>query len=138
MGTNHSIEKPTIFFDGVCNLCNASILFVIKRDKNQFFQFSSLQSAHAQESLPIELTADDSYNSIALKSGDEIVTKSTAALEIARRLSGGWPLLYAFIIVPKFLRDWGYSIVADNRYRWFGKKDQCMIPSPDLQSRFID
>ena len=138
MGTDHSIEKPIILFDGVCNLCNSSVQFIIKRDKKEQFLFASLQSDYAKEHLPDELSDSKALQSIVLKEKDEIKTKSTAALTIARHLSGVWPILYAFMIIPKFLRDWVYDIIAKNRYKWFGKKDQCMIPSPELKSRFID
>lgn len=138
MGTDHSIEKPIILFDGVCNLCNSSVQFIIKRDKKEQFLFASLQSDYAKEQLPDELSDSKAFQSIVLKEKDEIKTKSTAALAIARYLSGWWPILYTFIIIPKFLRDWVYDLIAKNRYKWFGKKDQCMIPSPELKSRFID
>ncbi|WP_421764756.1 thiol-disulfide oxidoreductase DCC family protein [Ekhidna sp.] len=138
MGADHSIEKPVIFFDGVCNLCNTSIQFIIKRDKKNRFLFSSLQSDYAKESLPNTLTEDQDLQSIILKKGNAITTKSSAVLIIAKSLSGGWPILYAFTIIPKFIRDWFYDIIARNRYKWFGKKDHCMIPSPELKSRFID
>ncbi|WP_424963726.1 thiol-disulfide oxidoreductase DCC family protein [Ekhidna sp.] len=138
MGTDYSIKKSIILFDGVCNLCNASVQFVIKRDKKKQFLFASLQSDFAEENLPKKYISSNALQSIVLKDGDHIKTKSTAALTIARRLSGLWPMLYLFIIVPKFLRDWVYDIVARNRYKWFGKKDQCMIPSPELKDRFFD
>ena len=138
MGTDHSIEKSIILFDGVCNLCNSSVQFIIKRDKKEQFLFASLQSDYAKEQLPDEFSDGKALQSIVLKEKDEIKTKSTAALTIAKHLSGVWPILYAFIIIPKFIRDWVYDIIAKNRYKWFGKKDQCMIPSPELKSRFID
>jgi len=138
VGTDYSIEKPIIFFDGVCNLCNAWVQFVLKRDKRGRFLFASLQSGYAKENLPPELTASEALQSIVLKEGNSIKTKSSAALAITRHLSGLWPIFYVFIIIPKFLRDWIYDIVAKNRYRWFGKKDHCMVPSPNWKSRFID
>ncbi|MEQ9467383.1 MAG: thiol-disulfide oxidoreductase DCC family protein [Ekhidna sp.] len=138
MGTNHSIKEQVIFFDGVCNLCNSSVQFIIKRDKRDRFRFASLQSEFAFENLPETLSDKSALQSIVLKNGDGIKTKSTAALTIARQLSGLWPILYLFMIVPKFIRDWVYDIIAKNRYKWFGKEDQCMIPSPELKSRFID
>ncbi|SNT24598.1 Predicted thiol-disulfide oxidoreductase YuxK, DCC family [Ekhidna lutea] len=138
MGADYSVEKPIIFFDGVCNLCNSSVLFVIKRDPKEKFLFASLQSKYAQENLPSTFTGEDSIQSIVLKQRSGIKTKSSAALTIAKNISGGWPIMYAFIIIPKFLRDWVYDIIAKNRYKWFGKKDQCMIPSPELKSRFLD
>lgn len=138
MGTDHSIVKPIVFFDGVCNLCNSSILFIIKRDRKNRFLFASLQSEYAKEHLPSELSIDSQKPSIILKDGDSIRIKSSAVLTIAKSLSGLWFLLYAFMIVPRFIRDSVYDFIASNRYRWFGKKDQCMIPTPELKSRFVD
>ncbi|WP_436515678.1 thiol-disulfide oxidoreductase DCC family protein [Ekhidna sp. To15] len=138
MGSNHTIRKPVILFDGVCNLCDSSVQFIIKRDKKGKFDFASLQSVYAKEHLPSSFTKEEDLRSIILQQGNNIKVKSTAALTIAKNLSGLWPALYAFIIIPRFLRDWVYDIIAKNRYKWFGKKDQCMIPSPDLRSRFID
>ncbi len=138
MGTNHSIEQPIIFFDGVCNLCNSSIQFILKRDKNAQFKYSSLQSEFAQEHLADHYVDTGNLQSIVLKKGDRISTKSSAVLTITKSLSGGWPLFYVFMIIPKFIRDSVYDYIAANRYRWFGKRDECMIPSPELKSRFID
>ncbi|MBC6400026.1 MAG: thiol-disulfide oxidoreductase DCC family protein [Ekhidna sp.] len=138
MGTTDPIEKPIIFFDGVCNLCNASVQFIIKRDKQGKFLFSSLQSTEAQRSLPSELVEFNNYQSLVLKKGEDIKTKSSAALTISRHLSGLWPALYFFMIIPKFLRDFIYDIIASNRYKWFGRKDECMIPSPEFKTRFIN
>lgn len=138
MGTDHSIKQPIILFDGVCNLCNSSVQFIIKRDKKVRFLFASLQSRYAKENLPAEFTDEKALQSIVLKDEKGLKTKSSAVLNISKNLTGLWPLLYVFIVIPKFIRDWIYDIVAKNRYRWFGKKDQCMIPSPELKSRFID
>ena len=132
------MKNPILFFDGVCNLCQGSVQFIIKRDKNNLFRFASLQSDKAKELLPAELVSEDALQSLVLIKGDKILTKSTAALTIAKSLSGLWPALYIFLIVPKFLRDVVYDFIARNRYRWFGKKDQCMIPTPDLKLKFID
>jgi len=137
VGTTDPIEKPIIFFDGVCNLCNASVQFVIKRDKQGKFLFSSLQSEEAEELLPPELVKPGDYQSIVLKEGEGIKTKSSAALTIAKHLSGLWPVLYIFMVIPKFLRDSVYDIIARNRYKWFGRKDECTIPSPEFKKRFI-
>ena len=138
MGTDHPITKPIIYFDGVCNLCNASVQFVIKRDKDEQFHFASLQSEYAKKNLPEALTNDAALQSIVLQEGEHLKTKSSAALSISRKLSGGWSLLYAFMIIPKFIRDVVYQWIARNRYRWFGKQDECMIPAPELKARFLD
>ncbi len=126
-------DKKILLFDGVCNLCNNAINFVIKRDKANIFKFATLQSKEAQD---LGFTAID-MNSIILIDGDKKYSKSTAALHIAKHLSGGYPLLYAFMVFPKFFRDWIYDIIAKNRYKWFGKKESCMIPTPELQDKFL-
>jgi predicted DCC family thiol-disulfide oxidoreductase YuxK len=138
MGTDHSLNKPVILFDGLCNLCNSSVQFVIKRDPQEKFLFASLQSAYAKRNLPFILVNDSNLQSIVLKNEDKVLIKSTAALTISRELSGLWPLLYGFMIIPKFIRDGVYDFIGRNRYSWFGKKDQCMIPSKELKSRFLD
>ncbi|MFK7951842.1 MAG: thiol-disulfide oxidoreductase DCC family protein [Ekhidna sp.] len=132
------MTKSIVFFDGVCNLCNSSVQLIIKKDKRQTFQFASLQSEFAKKKLPASLINESELKSIVLMKGDQFFTKSTAALTIAKMLSGLWPILYIFIIIPKILRDFIYDIIATNRYNWFGKKDQCIIPSKQLKSRFLD
>lgn len=129
MKENHKI----ILFDGVCNLCNSAINFVIKRDKKNVFKFATLQSEYA-EKLGLDASKMDS---IVLIDGENQYSKSSAALHIARQLSSGYPLLYAFIVLPKFFRDWVYDYIAKNRYKWFGKKERCMIPTPELQEKFL-
>lgn len=138
MGSDIPINSSVIFFDGVCNLCNSSVLFIIKRDKKSYFQFASLQSNYAKKVLPDALTKEDNLSSIILMKDGKVFQKSSAALKIAYKLSGLWPLMIVFMIIPKFIRDWVYDIIAKNRYKWFGKKDQCMIPSPELKIRFLD
>ena len=138
MGTDHQVKDSVIFFDGVCNLCNSSVQFIIKRDKKGKFKFSSLQSSFAGKVLPSDVVKEDSLNSIILVDKGKMYSKSTAALRIARHLSGIWPALYLFMILPAPLRNWVYDIIARNRYRWFGKRDVCMMPSPDQKSRFIE
>lgn len=137
MGSDTPIERPVIFFDGFCNLCNASVNFIIKRDKNAYFRFSSLQGSYASEALPKEYIDTDNLPSLILMD-KKVRIKSTAALTIAKNLRGLWPLLYVFMIIPAFLRHFIYDLVAKNRYKWFGKKEECMIPTPELKDRFID
>jgi predicted DCC family thiol-disulfide oxidoreductase YuxK len=130
-------EKKIILFDGVCNLCNGSVVFIIKRDKKDVFRFAALQSEIGQE-LISKLHIDTSKtDSIILVTNDSYVSRSTAALKIARELSGGYPLLYAFMIIPAFIRNFVYDIIAKNRYKWFGKKESCMIPTPELKAKFL-
>jgi predicted DCC family thiol-disulfide oxidoreductase YuxK len=134
----HGQPEPVILFDGLCNLCSGSVQFVIKRDPQAVFKFASLQSPYGQEQLKrFGLPTDTAY-SVILIMGDKFYQRSNAALEITRRLSGGWPLLYGFKIVPRFIRDAVYNFIGSNRYRFFGKKDSCWIPTPDLKSRFKD
>lgn len=132
-------EYKIILFDGVCNLCNDAINFVIKRDKKRIFKFASLQSEIGQK-LTSErgINTDDFDSIILIDPGTAWYEKSTAALQIAKQLSGIFPLLSVFLIFPKSFRDLVYDFVARNRYKWFGKKDQCMIPTPELRALFID
>jgi predicted DCC family thiol-disulfide oxidoreductase YuxK len=142
MGSSSSLNlrdiKSIILFDGVCNLCNGSVQFIIKRDPDSKFMYASLQSPFGQEQLD-RLGKDKSeLHSIILLQNGKAFERSDAALEIARRLTGLWPMLYSFKIIPRFMRDGIYNWIAKNRYRFFGKKDQCWIPTADLKSRFIE
>ncbi len=137
MGAIDSL-KSIILFDGVCNLCNSSVLFVIKHDRTARFSFASLQSTFGQlQRKKFNLPLND-LNTLLLVKDGRLLTRSTAALEIAKQLDGLWPCLYIFKIVPAFLRDGVYDYVAKNRYKWFGKKESCMIPTPELRARFIE
>lgn len=127
-----------VLFDGVCNLCNASVRFVIDHDPGARFAFAPLQSAAAARLLAERGYEGAELSSVLLVEGRRVHARSTAALRVARRLSGGWPLLWAFMIVPRFVRDAVYDWVARNRYRWFGRQDACRIPTPELASRFLD
>lgn len=122
------VETNIIKFDGVCNLCNGFVQFVINRDKNAYFKFSTLQDSHDDKK---------EYQTIILEKNGAISEKSTVFLEIVRKLNGLWPYLYLFILTPKPVRNFIYSIIAKNRYHWFGKRDVCMIPTPELKNRFI-
>ncbi len=126
-----------VLFDGVCTLCNQSIDFIIQRDHKSVFKFASLQSDFAQGLLkgyPIDAHALDSV--LLIKNG-KLYQKSTAALHIARQLKGGWKLLYGCLIIPRFLRDAVYQLIARNRYRWFGKKETCRLPTPEERAKFL-
>lgn len=125
---------PIVLFDGVCNLCNGAVQFIIARDKHQDFRFASLQSTFGQQYQEQVGEVD----SILLVEEGQVYQKSTAALRIARKLNGLWPMLFVFIIIPPFLRDFIYDIIARNRYRWFGKKESCWLPTPDLKALFLD
>lgn len=130
-------DQPIIFFDGVCNLCNASVQFVIAHDKKDQFKFTALQGDYAKEVLPKSNVDLEKLNTILLLEDGKLYTKSSAALRVARKLNGLIPLLYAFIIVPKFIRDWIYDIIAKNRYQWWGRQESCWVPTPELKSKFI-
>jgi predicted DCC family thiol-disulfide oxidoreductase YuxK len=127
-----------ILFDGVCNLCNGAVQFVIARDPSARFRFGTLQSDAARRMLREEYTLPALPDSIVLLDESGVFTRSDAALRVVRGLRFPWPLAYGLIVVPRPLRDWVYDIVARNRYAWFGKRDACMVPTPDLRARFLD
>lgn len=131
-------NKMVVLFDGVCNLCNSSVQFILKHDKKSQFLFASLQGTYGQEQLKRLGLSQENFNSFMLLENGELYSKSTGALRMLKHLGKGWQLLYVFIIVPKFIRDGVYSIIANNRYRWFGKKEACWLPTPDLKKRFLD
>ncbi len=127
-----------ILFDGVCNLCNSSVQLVIKNDPKGYFKFASLQSAAGQALLQQHnIPVDNNPDSLVLIEHNKVYKFSTAALRIARKLSGLYPLLYAFIVIPPFIRNGVYKFIARNRYRWWGKQERCWLPSPELKSRFL-
>ncbi|WP_117883364.1 thiol-disulfide oxidoreductase DCC family protein [Aureibaculum luteum] len=130
-------NKSIILFDGVCNLCNSSVQFIITRDKNNHFIFASLQSDAAQDILLHFKKNNSDFDSIILIDNGKIHDKSSAILKVSRKLGGLWKYSYVFIIVPKFIRDFFYTLIAQNRYKWFGKKDSCMIPTKELKERFL-
>ena len=127
-----------ILFDGVCNLCSGFVQFVIARDRGTHFQFGALQSESARRVLDQYDAPDPLPDAIVLVEDGKVYTGSTAALRIARRLTFPWPLAIVLFAVPRPLRDWFYAVVARHRYRWFGRRDHCMVPTPALRSRFID
>ncbi len=131
------IEENVILFDGVCNLCNGAINFLIDRDKDGIYKFAPLQSEYGQRYLTENGLPLDEFDSIVLLEDGHTYSKSTAALRIAKHLSGAWPLLYGFIILPRFVRDAVYDFIANNRYKFFGKQDQCRVPTPELQAKFL-
>lgn len=139
MGLELPKNKLIVLFDGVCNLCNDSVLKIIKNDKNDVFRFASLQSeigSDITDYLGIDTTKVDS---IILYDPDKAYyIKSEAALKIMSRFSGFWKLSQVFTILPKKFNDIFYSIIARNRYKWFGKKESCMIPTPELKAKFLD
>ena len=131
-------DHPVILFDGVCNLCNSSVQYVIKHDPEHIFRFASLQSPFGQKFLSDNHLSSNNINSFILFSNNKIYTRSTAALQVAKRLKGLMKLLYFFMIVPGFIRDGVYNIIAKNRYKWFGKEETCWLPTPELKNLFLD
>ncbi|WP_299113312.1 DUF393 domain-containing protein [uncultured Winogradskyella sp.] len=133
-------NKQLILFDGICNLCNSSVLYVIKRDTKNKFMFAPLQSNIGQ-SIINEFSIDTvKIDSIILYKPKErrIFHKSSAILRIAKSLSFPTKLMAVFFIVPNFIRNWVYNYVAKNRYKWYGKKEACMIPTPELKAKFLE
>jgi len=127
-------NSDVVFFDGVCNLCNAFVDFVIRR--NSVFRFSSLQGKTASQSLPAALVRD--LPSVVLVSHGIVYIESTAALKVLSQLGGLWPLMAVFYLVPKMLRDSIYRWIGRHRYTWFGKRETCRLPSLEERSRFLD
>ena len=130
-------ENPVLLFDGVCNLCNASVQWILKRDKRGLFRFAALQSDTGQGLLKRFGIAADHFDSVVLIAGDQVFTHSDAPLEILRCLGGLWSLAIVFKIIPRPLRDIVYNWIARNRYRWFGRREQCMLPRREWQNRFL-
>lgn len=134
---NEDRDHALIFFDGVCNLCNHSVQFVIKRDDKDYFRFAALQNEIAAQKLSdFDFKGEDLKTIILLQDG-KVYLRSTAALRIARQLSGGWPLLYGLMVIPAFIRDFVYKLIAGNRYRIWGKTESCMVPVPELKAKFL-
>ena len=127
-----------VLFDGECNLCNASVNFIIARDGRKRFRFASLQSAVGRRLLEQHGLSGERQDTVVLIEGDRAFARSTAALRIARRLRWPWPFLFALIAVPWFVRDFFYAWIARNRYRWFGRSPSCRLPSAELRDRFLD
>ena len=136
--THEEESGALVLFDGVCNLCNASVTFIIDRDPAEQFHFASLQSKFGEEQIRRHRLSGPVLGSLVLIEGGRCFTRSTAALRIARRLRRPWNLLYGLILVPAPVRNTVYDWIARNRYRWFGKLDACRLPTPDLARRFLD
>ena len=134
----NEVAHPVILFDGVCNLCSGSVQYVIKHDPQRIFRFASLQSSFAQKILADHHLPLNDFNSFVLYENNRVYTRSTAALFAAKRLSGPVKVLSIFLIVPKFIRDGVYNIIAKNRYKWFGKREACWLPTPALKTLFLD
>jgi predicted DCC family thiol-disulfide oxidoreductase YuxK len=131
-------DGPILLFDGVCNLCSASVQFVLKRNGKENVRFASLQSEFAVKALTDSKLPSNYLNSLVLLENGKTYVKSDAALKLAKNLNGAWKLGGIFSIVPRFIRDALYDWVAKNRYKWYGKKDVCWIPEAKWKNRFIE
>lgn len=130
---------PVVLFDGVCNLCNRSVMFIIKRDPGGVFKFAPLQSKAAKGLLQNFGLPTDDFDTFVLVEGGRCYVRSEAALRTAELLGGAWGGLASVLkVIPRSLRDRVYGYVARNRYKWFGKMDRCMVPGPGIQERFLD
>ena len=129
--------KGIVLFDGVCNFCSHSVNFIIERDAENYFKFAPLQSETAENLLKEYEINKVETDSVVLIENGAAYTHSTAALRIARKLGGFWSLIYGFIVVPKFIRDFFYKLFAKYRYKMFGKTDACMMPTPEIREKFI-
>ncbi|MBF2055344.1 MAG: thiol-disulfide oxidoreductase DCC family protein [Candidatus Sericytochromatia bacterium] len=127
-----------ILFDGVCNLCNGAVNFIIDRDPEAYFHFAALQSEAGQKMLQELGLSQQDFDTIVLIEGNKHYTHSTAALRIARKLKAPWSLAGVLLLVPAFIRNAVYRQIAKNRYQWFGKSAQCRLPTPALKARFLD
>ena len=131
-------NKDIVLFDGVCSFCNNSVNFIIDRDSRQQFVFAPLQENTGQSILENFKLSTQNFDAIILYRHGKIYKKSSAALQIARKLDGLWPLCFwLFWLVPSFIRDAAYDILARNRYKWFGREEACRMPTPELRARFL-
>ena len=135
--SNSNSNFSIILFDGVCNFCNSSVNKIIRHDKKNRFKFAPLQSEIGKKLLEKHSIDSSKIDSIILIEKDAAFTKSTAILKISKHMSGIYPLAYGFIIIPAVIRNLVYDFIARNRYKWWGKKDSCMIPTQEVKEKFI-
>lgn len=131
-------SSKIVLFDGICNLCNSSVQLIIENDSKNLFQFASLQSDFGQKFLQENNLPDETFKSLVLIDGENFFTKSEAALRIGKELDGLYKVLRIFLWTPKFIRDFVYDYIAKNRYKWYGKRDSCWIPTDELKQKFLD
>lgn len=127
-----------ILFDGVCNFCNYWVRFALKRDQKQMLSFGTLQGNTAQSVLPLHGINEKEIASVVFIENGKLWQNSSAVLRICRHLSGAWKLFYVLMIIPAPIRDFIYKMIAKNRYRWFGKRESCMVPDTSMKDRFVD
>ena len=132
-----AMEHPVVLFDGVCNFCNGMVNFLIRQDKKGIFRFAALQSETGQKLLEQHHLPKTDFDSFVLIENGKVYTSSTAGLRLYGKLPWYWKWTQLFWIIPRPLRNAVYALIARNRYRWFGKKEQCMLPTPDVRSRFL-
>lgn len=132
------MQSPIIFFDGVCNLCNNFVQLIIRNDRQEKFLFSPIQSDFARKFLLENKFNGQDSDSVILFIDGSFYTKSNAALRIAKSMNGLWPLFWIFIIIPSPIRNWVYDFIARNRLKWFGTRNECMIPSSQNKKRFLN
>jgi predicted DCC family thiol-disulfide oxidoreductase YuxK len=130
--------EPVILFDGVCNFCNGAINFLIRQDRKGLFRFAPLQSAAAHSLLEQYQIPKKEFQSFVLIQSGQVYQKSTAALKVLNRLPWYWKALQVLWLIPKSLRDAIYDFIARNRYKWFGRKEECMVPTVEMRNRFLD
>lgn len=135
---SYKLPEYVVFFDGVCNLCNGLVKFLIPRDKQAKLHFAPLQSEQAQQLLKENNLSTKELSTVVLYKKGIMHTKSAAGIRILAALGGFWKLMYVFLIVPSPLRDLIYNFIANNRYKWFGKSETCMFPTPEIKERFLD
>jgi len=137
MDVFNSVPNPIIVFDGVCNLCCGAVQFLIRRDKKKVFRYASIQTEAGKAILNQAGFSSTPMNTLVLLEGEKIYTASTAILKIIKKLASPWPLLYAFILIPPFIRNGLYRIIANSRYHWFGRKKECWLPNKEIAKLFI-
>ena len=130
--------QTSVFFDGVCNLCNRSVNFLISKDKKEVLKFASLQSEYAQNVVPKALLDRENLDTIIVYSDGKFYMRSKAVLKLCKFLGGGFYVVLIGYLIPRFIRDGLYRFIANNRYRWFGRQFQCRVPTPDLKERFLE
>jgi predicted DCC family thiol-disulfide oxidoreductase YuxK len=130
--------QKIVFFDGVCNLCNGSVNFLIKQDKKGVLKFASLQSDYAKKMIPKDVLNRENLDTIIFYNDGKFYDRSSAVLKICKALGGRYYVFLVGYLIPRFIRDGLYRFIANNRYKWFGKKEQCRIPTADLKERFLD